>query len=61
MKEFIDDEEKYPVHVEKVLDYIKDHLTPKIAERHKYGEIFTPMTLVNDMLDTLPTEIWSNK
>jgi hypothetical protein len=61
MKESIEDEEKYPVHVEKVLDYIKEHLTPKSAERHKYGEVFTPMTLVNEMLDTLPTEVWKDK
>ena len=61
MKESIEDEEKYPVHVEKVLDYIKEHLTPKSAERHKYGEVFTPMSLVNEMLDTLPSEVWANK
>jgi methylase of polypeptide subunit release factors len=61
MKESIEDEEKYPVHVEKVLDYIKNHLTPKSAERHKYGEVFTPMSLVNEMLDTLPSEVWANK
>ena len=61
MKESIEDEEKYPVHVEKVLDYIKEHLTPKSAERHKYGEVFTPMTLVNEMLDTLPAEVWKDK
>jgi 16S rRNA G966 N2-methylase RsmD len=51
----------YPVHVEKVLDYIKEHLTPKDAERHKYGEVFTPMSLVNEMLDTLPGEVWNDK
>ena len=61
MKESIEDEEKYPVHVEKVLDYIKEHLTPKLAERHKYGEVFTPMSLVNEMLDTLPSEVWKDK
>jgi hypothetical protein len=61
MKESIEDEEKYPVHVEKVLDYIKDHLTPKSAERHKFGEVFTPMSLVNEMLDTLPSEVWGNE
>jgi len=61
MKESIEDEEKYPAHVEKVLDYIKVHLTPKSAERHKFGEVFTPMTLVNEMLDTLPAEVWKDK
>jgi superfamily II DNA or RNA helicase len=61
MKEYIEDKEKYPVHVEEVLDYIKEHLTPKSAERHKYGEVFTPMSLVNEMLDTLPSEVWKDK
>jgi len=61
MKETIEDEEKYPAHVEKVLEYIKVHLTPKSAERHKFGEVFTPMSLVNEMLDTLPAEVWKDK
>lgn len=25
-----------------------------------YGEVFTPEFLVNDMLDTLPVDVWSN-
>jgi len=63
MKESVEDDEKYPAHVEKVLDYIKDHLAPKSAERHKFGEVFTPMPLVREMLDTLPAEkeVWNNK
>jgi hypothetical protein len=61
MKKSIEDDEKYPAHVEKVLEYIKEHLTPKSAERHKFGEVFTPMTLVNEMLDTLPAGTWNNK
>jgi hypothetical protein len=61
MKESVEDEEKYPVQVEKVLSYISDHLTPKAAERHKFGEVFTPMSLVNEMLDTLPKEVWNDK
>lgn len=61
MKESIDDDEKYPAHVENVLNYIKEHLTPKLTERHKYGEVFTPMSLVHEMLDTLPVEVWKDK
>lgn len=26
----------------------------------KHGEVMTPLTLVNEMLDTLPKEVWSN-
>ena len=61
MKETIEDDEKYPLEVEKVLSYIKDNLTPKDAERHKHGEVFTPMSLVNEMLDTLPNNVWNDK
>ena len=60
MKETIEDDDKYPKHVESVLKYISDHLTPKDTERHKFGEVFTPMSLVNEMLDTLPAEVWNN-
>ena len=37
-----------------VLDYITEHLAPKDTERHKYGEVFTPLTLVDEMLSKLP-------
>lgn len=64
MKEGFEDESKYPKHVQEVLVYIRDHLAPKEAERHKYGEVFTPMDLVNEMLDTLPSKgkenVWNN-
>jgi site-specific DNA-methyltransferase (adenine-specific) len=26
----------------------------------KYGEVLTPVSLVNEMLDTLPKEVWTN-
>jgi hypothetical protein len=43
-----------------VLDYINEHLAPKDIERQKYGEIYTPLKLVDEMLDSLPEEVWSN-
>jgi hypothetical protein len=60
MKESINDEGKYPAQIQSVFDYIKKHLAPKDAERHKYGEVFTPLTLVDEMLSTLPDEVWTN-
>lgn len=41
------------------LKYISDNLTPKEEERHKYGEVFTPLTLVDEMLSKLPEHVWS--
>jgi hypothetical protein len=61
MKKNIENEDKYPKHISEVLQYIKDNLLPKLIERHKYGEVFTPIELVNEMLDTLPSEVWNNK
>lgn len=44
-----------------LLELINDCLKPKNIEKKKFGEVFTNMTLVNEMLDTLPTEVWKNK
>jgi hypothetical protein len=60
MKESVEDETKYPGHVKEVLDYINEHLAPKDLERQKYGEIYTPLRLVDEMLDRLPEEVWTN-
>jgi hypothetical protein len=61
MKEAVNDERKYPAEVTSVLDYINIHLAPKGVEVHKYGEVFTPISLVEKMLDTLPAEVWNDK
>ena len=61
MKNYINDDTRYPAHIEDVLNYINTHLAPKDKERHKYGEVFTPLTLVDEMLSKLPEEVWSNK
>ena len=61
MREIVNDDTRYPADVETVLTYIKDNLTPKDAERHKHGEVFTPMELVQEMLDTLPENVWDDK
>jgi len=45
---------------DQLLNYINDNLTPKDKERKEKGEVFTPMWLVNEMLDKLPSEVWSN-
>ena len=32
-----------------------------MKERKENGEVFTPMWLVNEMLDKVPSEVWSDK
>jgi len=44
-----------------LLELINDCLKPKEIEKKENGEVFTPMILVNEMLDKLPKEIWKNK
>ncbi len=44
-----------------LLELINDCLKPKNIEKKKFGEVFTNMTLVNEMLDKLPEDVWTNK
>ena len=43
-----------------LLELINDCLKPKEIEKKENGEVFTPMVLVNEMLDKLPPEVWKN-
>ena len=36
-----------------LLEYINECLKPKTEEKKQFGEVFTPMKLVNEMLDKL--------
>jgi hypothetical protein len=44
-----------------LLELINDCLKPKDIEKKKFGEVFTPMILINEMLDNLPNNVWKNK
>lgn len=44
-----------------LLELINECLKPKEVEKKEFGEVFTPMYLVNEMLDKLPKEVWTNK
>jgi hypothetical protein len=44
-----------------LLELVNECLQPKNMEKKKFGEVFTPMKIVNEMLDELPKEIWTNK
>ena len=46
---------------EKILKIINDRLQVRQEEKKLYGEVFTPVELVCEMLDTLPKSVWSNK
>ncbi len=43
-----------------ILTIIRKHLAVKDTEKKLYGEVFTPVELVCEMLDMLPKEVWKN-
>jgi type I restriction-modification system DNA methylase subunit len=44
-----------------LLELINDCLKPKESEKKKFGEVFTPISLINEMLDKLPIKLFQNK
>lgn len=40
--------------------FIKEYMPIKKAEKKQFGEVFTPIHLINSMLDTLPKELFQN-
>ena len=44
-----------------VLNLIESNMAPKEAEKKEFGEVFTPLFLVEEMLEHLPTSMWLNK
>jgi len=46
--------EKYTINEpDKLLEFINGELKPKEKEKKEHGEVFTPLLLVNEMLDKL--------
>jgi hypothetical protein len=45
---------------ETVLDTIRKYLTPKESEKKLFGEVFTPLNLICEMLSKLPSNVWTN-
>ena len=43
-----------------VREFLKLKLTPNIENKKNNGEVFTPEFLIEEMLDKLPKEVWSN-
>jgi len=43
-----------------VYEFLGSNLKTKDAKRFERGEVFTPLTIVNRILDKLPEEVWSD-
>lgn len=48
------------INIEKVIDLINSYIGVSNVEKKLLGEVFTPFGLIEEMLDTLPVEVWSN-
>jgi len=47
-------------HISDVVEMLRDYVKVGDIEKKKFGEVMTPISLVDDMLDTLPKEVWTN-
>jgi len=43
-----------------IQDKIEEYLPVRNDEKERYGEVFTPMSLINEMMDKLPKKVWKN-
>ena len=43
-----------------LLEYFTQLIKPTQKQKKQTGEVFTPLELVNEMLDKLPEDVWSN-
>jgi len=47
-------------YINNVVELFSDYIKNAKVEKKKFGEVMTPIPLVEEMLDTLPNEVWSN-
>ena len=43
---------------DKITRHILDNLSIRLSEKNKYGEVFTPLAYINELLDQLPSYVW---
>lgn len=43
---------------EKLYAFVERHLAPKEYEKKEFGEVFTPLWLVEQMLNKVPRKVW---
>jgi hypothetical protein len=60
MKSYVDSRLDKMDHVKDVIKIINRFVKDGQVEKKKHGEVMTPISLVREMLDTLPKEVWSN-
>ena len=48
------------MYIEKVINLIDSYIGISVSEKKLLGEVFTPFKLIEEILDHLPKEVWSN-
>lgn len=46
--------------IQEIRNYITEHTAIRTKEKGEHGEVFTPQDIIQEMLDTLPSKIWSD-
>ena len=52
--------DKYLTYFDELVVLFRKYVEVADVEKKTFGEVMTPITLVEDMLDTLPSEVWGN-
>ncbi len=47
-------------HIQNVVTMMREYVQVSETEKKKFGEVMTPIWLVEEMLNKLPEEVWSN-
>jgi hypothetical protein len=47
-------------YITQVVEMLREYVVVGDVEKKKYGEVMTPIHLVEDMMDTLPEEVWKD-
>ena len=60
-KNIIRNEQYCSHYAEDVVQILREYVQVADVEKKEHGEVMTPLTLVDEMLNKLPSEVWSNK
>ncbi len=60
-KNIIRNEQYCSHYAEDVVQILREYVQVADVEKKEHGEVMTPLTLVDEMLDKLPNDVWSNK
>lgn len=50
----------YGTYTDEIVTTLRNYVRVADVEREDFGEVMTPISLVEEMLDTLPKEVWGN-